>query len=140
MGWDNSPRPAVRPKMNGAPRRLLVIDDEQSICEFVKRVAESEGYEVAVATSDEQFQDSYDRFKPSAILLDLVMPKVDGIALLGALAEKHCRAQLVIMSGQHPELLKSGSRLGSGYNLDVRGTLHKPFGVPELQSALHWLE
>jgi DNA-binding response OmpR family regulator len=140
MGWDKSPRKTERQRMNGATRRLLVIDDEQSVCEFVKRVAESEGYEVAVATSDEQFQDSYDRFKPSAILLDLVMPKVDGIAMLGTLAERHCRAQLVIMSGYHPELLKTGSRLGSGYNLDVRGTLRKPFGVPELQSALHWFE
>ena len=140
MGWDNSPPRAARLNMDRPPRRLLVIDDEESICEFVKRVAESEGYEVAVATSDNQFHDSYDRFKPSAILLDLVMPKVDGIAMLGTLAERRCRARLVIMSGYHPELLKTGSRLGSGYNLDVRGTLHKPFGVPELQSALHWFE
>ena len=121
-------------------KRLLVIDDEQSICDFVRRVAESEGYDVEIATTHEQFHEAYDRFQPSAILLDLVMPKVDGIALLATLAEKQCTAQLLIMSGYHPELLKSGSRLGSGYNLDVRGTLHKPFGVSELQSALQWLE
>jgi DNA-binding response OmpR family regulator len=123
-----------------AEKRLLIVDDEPSICDFVKRVAESEGYDVEVALTDEQFHEVYDRFQPSAILLDLVMPKVDGIALLATLAEKHCTAQLLIMSGYHPELLKSGSRLGSGYNLDVRGTLHKPFGVTELQSALQWLE
>ena len=119
---------------------LLVVDDEVSICDFVRRVAESEGYDVEIATTDEQFHEAYERFRPSAILLDLVMPKVDGIALLATLAEKRCTAQLLIMSGYHPELLKSGSRLGSGYNLDVRGTLHKPFGVSELQSALQWLE
>jgi len=121
-------------------RRLLIVDDEPSICDFVRRVAESEGYNVETATTHDQFGAAYDRFRPSAILLDLVMPKVDGIALLEMLAEKQCTARLLIMSGYHPELLKSGSRLGNGYNLDVRGTLHKPFGVSELQSALHWLD
>jgi len=140
MGRNASPKKAKQQDDAKPARRLLVVDDEQSICDFVKRVAESEGYDVAVALTHEQFSEAYDRFQPSAILLDLVMPKVDGIALLAKLAEKQCTAQLLIMSGYHPELLKSGSRLGSGYNLDVRGTLHKPFGVSELQSALQWLE
>ncbi len=139
MVWDRQPKQA-KPEEARQPKRLLVVDDEQSICEFVRRVAELEGYEVAAATSHEQFHDIYDRFQPSAILLDLVMPKVDGIALLATLAQKGCTAQLLIMSGYHPELLRSGSRLGSGYNLDVRGTLHKPFGVSELKGALSWLE
>src|SRR5262245_12051298 len=121
-------------------RRLLIVDDEPSICEFARRVAESAGYDVETATTQDQFGAIYERLRPSVLLLDLVMPKVDGIALLGMLAEKQCTARLLIMSGYHPELLKSGSRLGSGYNLDVRGTLHKPFGVSELQSALQWLE
>jgi DNA-binding response OmpR family regulator len=140
MGWEAGLQKANIDRQDRPAKRLLIVDDEQSICEFVRRVAESEGYEVEVALTHEQFSETYDRFQPSAILLDLVMPKVDGIALLATLADKQCRAQLLIMSGYHPELLKSGSRLGSGYNLDVRGTLHKPFGVSELQSALHWLE
>ena len=120
-------------------KRLLVIDDEQSICEFVRRVAESEGFEVVTAVTHEQFNVAYDSFRPSAILLDLMMPHVDGVALLEKLAEKHCTAQLMIMSGYHPELLNSSRRLGSNYALDVRGTLRKPFGVAELKDALHWL-
>jgi DNA-binding response OmpR family regulator len=120
-------------------KRLLVIDDEQSICEFVRRVAESEGFEVVTAVTHEQFNVAYDSFRPSAILLDLMMPHVDGVALLEKLAEKHCTAQLMIMSGYHPELLNSSRRLGSNYALDVRGTLRKPFGVAELKNALHWL-
>jgi hypothetical protein len=43
------------------------------------------------------------------------------------------------MSGFHPELLKSGFRLGDGYKLDVKGTLHKPFGSAELRAALQQL-
>jgi DNA-binding response OmpR family regulator len=119
--------------------RLLVIDDEQSICEFIRRVAETEGFEVVTALTHEQFKAAYESFRPSAILLDLMMPHVDGIALLEKLAERRCTARLMIMSGYHPELLNSSRRLGNNYALDVRGTLRKPFGVPELRNALSWL-
>lgn len=121
-------------------KRLLVVDDEQSICEFVRRVAETEGFEVATASTHEQFKAAYESFRPSAILLDLMMPHVDGVAILEELAEKHCTAQLMIMSGYHPELLNSSRRLGSNYALDVRGTLRKPFGIAELQDAFRWLD
>ena len=53
------------------------------------------------------------QFKPSAILLDLMMPNVDGVALLEKLAEQGCAAKLLIMSGYHPELLNSSRRLGA---------------------------
>jgi DNA-binding response OmpR family regulator len=119
-------------------KRLLVIDDEQSICEFVRRVAEAEGFEVVTAATHAQFRAAYESFRPSAILLDLMMPHVDGIALLENLAARHCTAQVMIMSGYHPELLNS-RRLGSNYALDVGGILRKPFGVAELKDALHGL-
>ena len=120
-------------------KRLLVIDDEQSICEFVRRVAEAEGFEVVTAVTHAQFKAAYESFRPSAILLDLMMPHVDGIALLENLAARHCTAQVMIMSGYHPKLLNSSRRLGSNYALDVRGTLRKPFGIAELKDALHGL-
>ncbi len=123
-----------------AKKRLLVIDDEQSICEFIRRVAESQGFEVVTAVTHDQFRAAYDAFKPSAILLDLMMPNVDGVALLEKLAKQGCAAKLLIMSGYHPEMLNNSRKLGAGYDLDVRGTLHKPFGVAELQSALRSVE
>jgi hypothetical protein len=64
------------------------------------------------------------------------MPRVDGVALLAHLAERQCNAQLMVMSGYHPELLNSSRRLGNNYALDMRGTLRKPFGVAELTKAL----
>ncbi len=120
-------------------KRLLVVDDEAAICDFVKQVAEGSGFVVATASTHEQFRAAYESFRPTAILLDLVMPDVDGIALLGILADTDCQAKILIMSGYHPELLRSGFRLGDGYQLDVKGTLHKPFGSTELRVALQQL-
>ena len=120
-------------------KRLLVVDDEASICDFVRQVAEGMGFIVVTAVTHDQFQSAYAEFQPTAILLDLVMPDVDGIALLGILADANCQARILIMSGYHPELLKSGFRLGDGYRLDVKGTLRKPFGSAELRQALQQL-
>jgi CheY-like chemotaxis protein len=120
-------------------KRLLVIDDEAAICDFVRQVAEGVGFTVVTAVDHQQFQSAYAEFQPTAILLDLVMPDVDGIALLGILADANCQAKILIMSGYHPELLKSGFRLGDGYRLDVKGTLRKPFGSTELRQALQQL-
>jgi PleD family two-component response regulator len=46
-------------------KRLLVIDDEQSICEFVRRVAEAEGFEVVTAVTHAQFKSAYESFPAS---------------------------------------------------------------------------
>ena len=121
------------------PNRLLVVDDEAAICDFVRQVAEGVGFTVTTAVNHDQFKSAYAEFQPTAILLDLVMPDVDGIALLGILAEANCQAKIMIMSGYHPELLKSGFRLGDGYRLDVKGTLRKPFGSNDLRTALQQL-
>ncbi|HZT52024.1 MAG TPA: response regulator [Stellaceae bacterium] len=120
----------------GSPLRLLIVDDDSRICDFARRVAEGAGYEVATASNHDDFLRAYEALDPSVILLDLVMPKVDGIGVLEILAERQSRAKILIMSGYHPELLKSGSRLGHGYELAMRGTLQKPFGVAELREAL----
>jgi hypothetical protein len=57
-----------------------------------------------------------------------------GIGLI--LADKGCEGQIVIMSGTHPELLNSTSRLGLSFDLNVVGTLKKPFRASELRDAL----
>ncbi len=121
-------------------RRLLIVDDDPRICDFARQVAEGAGFEVATASSHEEFLKAYEALSPTAILLDLVMPTVDGIGVLQILADRQSKAKLLIMTGFHPELLRSGSRLGFGYALDMRGTLHKPFGVSDLRDALKLLE
>jgi DNA-binding response OmpR family regulator len=116
--------------------RILVIDDEPAVCELVRRVAESEGFQVATTGTRDDFIASYDTLVPSYIFLDLILPDADGIALLQSLSERGCTAQIVIMSGTHPELLNTSGRLGRSYDLHIAGTLRKPFRANELREAL----
>lgn len=116
--------------------RLLVIDDEPGICEFIKEVAEGVGFEAKTTTTPEDFRTAYRAFSPTAIILDLVMPETDGVELLRFLAEDRCRAQVMVASGVDSRVLATAKRLGDAHGLQMSGVLEKPILVPELETHL----
>ncbi len=67
--------------------KILLIDDEEDFCFFVKRNLERTGeFQVLAATSGEEGINLAKREKPDAILLDIVMPKLDGPDVVEALS------------------------------------------------------
>ncbi len=116
--------------------RLLVIDDEPGIGEFIKDVAEGVGFEARITTSADEFRRAYRSFSPTAIILDLVMPEADGVELLRYLAEDRCQAQIMVASGVDPRVLATAKRIGDAYGLQMSGILEKPIMIPGLQSLL----
>jgi len=60
------------------PPTILVVDDDQFIRELLRRVMEKEGYKVVEATNGEQGLDVYQRLKPHLVMLDALMPVMDG--------------------------------------------------------------
>ncbi len=116
--------------------RLLVIDDEPDICDFIKEVAEEQGFDVATAENFDQFSTAYRSFEPSVIVLDLRMPEVDGIELLRFLAKETCRAHIVLMSGLDQKVLHTASQLGATHGLRMLDALQKPILLPELERVL----
>ena len=116
--------------------RLLVIDDEPGICEFITEVAEGVGFEAKATTTPDDFRTVYRTFSPTAIILDLVMPETDGVELLRFLADDHCRAQVLVASGVDPKVLATAKRLGDAHGLRMSGVLEKPIMVPDLEALL----
>jgi len=76
--------------------RVLVVDDERHIARVLEFVLRKAGYEVAVAYDREQALAEVQRFKPDAMLLDLVMPKLSGLEVLKILRADKQYANLVI--------------------------------------------
>ena len=70
---------------NGAT--ILVIDDEETARELLRRSLEKDGYSVALASGGEQGLELARRVKPAVITLDVMMPQMDGWAVLRALKE-----------------------------------------------------
>jgi DNA-binding NtrC family response regulator len=117
-------------------KRLLVIDDEIEIGEFIRVVAEEMGYEVRVTASADEFRSLCDTFAPTVIMLDVVMPDIDGIELLRYLAGKHCRARVMVMSGYSAKYLESAERLSQAYGLGHVEPLTKPIRLAKLREVL----
>lgn len=73
-------------------RKVLVVDDEEPILELLKYNLEKEGYDVRTALDGYEAVDIAKRFHPELVLLDIMMPKMDGVEtcrLLRAIPELH---------------------------------------------------
>ncbi len=116
--------------------RLLVVDDEPDFGEFVREVAEDLGYEVRVTTRGNDFKLLYEAFNPTVILLDIVMPEIDGTELVFWLAERHCTAEIIVATGYNPSYVAVASAIGQGKGLGSVTTLTKPIPIAKLRAAL----
>jgi len=117
--------------------RLLIIDDDPEVGEFVGRVAKLSGYETAVTPCADEFRKLVASWEPSHIVLDLMVPEVDGIELFRFLAEANCRAQIILLSGADQGLLDAAKRLGLARGLDIVTSLGKPVRARDLREVLN---
>ena len=61
-----------------AAGKILVVDDDQNICELLRLYLEKEGYEVVLAFSGKKALEAFDKESPDLILLDIMLPELDG--------------------------------------------------------------
>ena len=119
-----------------AARRLLIVDDEPRFGEFVRKVAVEAGFEVEVTTDGYQFQRRYEAFDPTAVIVDLVMPEIEGIELVQWVADHEAPAHLIVVTGYSPEYATLAKMLGEAKGLPSVATLIKPVKVARLRGAL----
>lgn len=117
-------------------RRLLICDDEERFGRFVQRVAVDLGFEVEVTGSAAEFIDVYETFAPTIILLDMIMPDMDGNELILWLARRRCAADLIICTGYNPDYAANAKVLAEFKGLQSVTTLRKPVSVALLRKAL----
>jgi EAL domain-containing protein (putative c-di-GMP-specific phosphodiesterase class I)/CheY-like chemotaxis protein len=116
--------------------RLLVLDDEPGIVDFIANVARRVDYSVASASTAAEFLPLVDAFRPTLILLDLHLPDTDGVELLRMLVARDCKAHILLMSGVDERVLSMANDLGVSHGLSMCGTLAKPIAVEDLQTKL----
>ena len=116
--------------------RLLIIDDEPEICALVAEVAHDIGYDAHQAQDADAVYRELVTFSPDVIILDLMMPGMDGVEWLRVLANKVRSAKVCLISGSDLRVLNSARRLGSAHGLDVFGVFEKPIDIKQLRAAL----
>src|SRR4029079_13346022 len=109
-----------------APTRVLLIDDEPALAQFLATAAEDCGFEPLITSRDEDFRAQFLAVRPEMVALDLGMPGMDGGELLRFLAGEDYRSPVLIVSGFDRRVLESAFRLGEALGLTMVGPLEKP--------------
>jgi DNA-binding response OmpR family regulator len=117
-------------------RRLLVVDDEPDFAEFVSSAATDLGYQAKACTRSADFRRLYAEFAPTHIVLDVVMPDVDGIEIMQWLADQGATAKVIVTTGYNPQYAKMAGLVGADRGLELIDTLTKPVRLAQLRAAL----
>ena len=120
--------------------RLLVIDDEPALAEYIASAAKECGYDPVRTSDDRQFRDAFLASRPDVVVLDLGMPGMDGVELLRFLADEKFDAPVLIISGFDRRVLESAFRLGEALGLSMVGPIEKPARLEELEELLNRLK
>lgn len=113
---------------------LLIVDDDPSICETIRLIAENCGLTVNKALSASEFREKYSNVKPDLITLDLNLGQSDGIELLRELANMQSTAKIIIISGMDEKTINSTLLLGRSQHLNVIATEKKPIDLVHLKA------
>jgi len=116
--------------------RLLLIDDEPALADFLANAAKMCGFEPQITERDEDFRDQFKANQPEMVALDLGMPGMDGVELLRFLAEQNYEAPVLIVSGFDRRVLESAFRLGEALGLNMAGPVEKPVRLEKLEATL----
>src|SRR3989339_2052083 len=80
-------------------KAILIVDDEESICQTLGGILNDEGHEVVAAVSGEEALRLIEEDPPNLVLLDIWLPGMDGIEVLKVIKAGYPRTQVVMMSG-----------------------------------------
>ena len=116
------------------PMRLLVVEDERSLREDIAKKLRLSGYEVDACEDGEEALDILASEQYDLILLDLNLPKVDGMTVLRTLRESDLETRVLILSARS-EISDKVDGLDAGAN----DYLSKPFHLAELEARVRSL-
>jgi CheY-like chemotaxis protein len=111
--------------------KILVVDDDPDIIKATSRVLESRGYRVITALNGEECLEKIREERPDLIILDLLMPKLDGFGVCRELRENSQYAEyadipILVATAVREDASRRRYELETGVDLDVDGYLEKP--------------
>ena len=110
--------------------KILVVDDDQTICEVLRLYFENEGYEVRTANDGVDGVNAFKAFDPDLVLLDVMMPKKDGWQVLREIREISSKPVIMITAKGDVFDKVLGLELGAD------DFVVKPFDMKELSARV----
>jgi len=111
--------------------RILIVDDDKAICDFMQSLLEKDGFIVKTLSDSTLVEDEVRQGDYHVLILDLMMPKVDGIEVLKKIRTIDSDIAVVIFTA-HPNLDSAVASM----KLDAVDYIKKPFNVDEFREVL----
>lgn len=111
--------------------RILIVDDDRAICDYMQTLLEKDGFVVKTVSDPTLVEDEVRQGSYHVIILDLMMPKLDGIEVLKRIRGVDTDIAVVIFTA-HPNLDTAVQSM----KLDAVDYIKKPFNVDEFRDVL----
>jgi len=111
------------------PKEILIVDDEPSIVVPIQFLMEQQGYNVLVAENGEDALDVIYKYKPDLILLDIMLPRIDGyeVCEIVRLNPEYRGIKIIFLTAKGREV-----EIAKGLSLGADAYITKPFSNTEL--------
>ena len=111
------------------PKEILIVDDEPSIVVPIQFLMEQQGYNVLVAENGEDALDIIYKYKPDLILLDIMLPRIDGyeVCEIVRLNPEYRNIKIIFLTAKGREV-----EIAKGLALGANAYITKPFSNTEL--------
>ena len=106
--------------------RILVVEDEPTVAEVVDRYLRRDGYDVRLAHDGLRAVEEYDRFQPDLVVLDLMLPGLDGMEVCRRI-RSHATTPVIMLTARGDEVDKL-----VGLEIGADDYVTKPFSPREL--------
>lgn len=111
--------------------RILIVDDDRAICDYMQTLLEKDGFVVKTLSDPMLVEDDVRQGNYHVVILDLMMPKLDGIEVLKRIRDFDSDVAVVIFTA-HPNLDTAIASM----KLDAVDYIKKPFNVDEFRDVL----
>jgi len=124
------------------PGKILVVDDDPDILDAVAMILESQGYQVVTAHDGIEGLATLKAENPDLMILDLLMPKMDGFAVCKELQDPRWskyKVPILILTSVREEASRRRYELETGLELDVDDYVEKPMSPDVLLQRVNTL-
>lgn len=120
------------PRLSGSqPLKILLVDDEPATLQLVRRLLQADGHEIYEAIDGEEAVHVFERVRPDLVLLDVVIPKMDGLEVLREIRKRDKMAGIIMVSALTSEQLAVRSLLGGADDY-----VGKPFRLKAIRMSI----
>ena len=119
---------------DGSPIRVLLVDDEPALTNLLKMALHYEGWHIEIARDGREAITKFEEFKPDLLVLDLMLPDIDGLQILKTIRESEGYTPTLMLTARDSVMDRV-----TGLTAGADDYLTKPFSLEELVARLRGL-